>query len=179
METLCRQVFQLCQTLSIIKLTGFSKVELILTIKIRLSRKGKVVKVVEVNQPSFYAKYNVSRSTAKRYLKRYRIYVRDGFTCQSKGCGRKFNVPKGWDGSTNIPGLTLGHIIPKSQGGRYNEENLKAQCESCNTELQDNLWTDFIDWEPVTPKQKVIEIDIDKRREELGRPPLTDDIHTY
>ena len=79
------------------------------------------------------------------------VYIRDRFTCQNKGCGRQFISEATlaredfvYDGLHNVRGLTLGHIIPKSQGGPYSMENIKAQCQPCNNRLGDNVWTEFL-----------------------------------
>jgi len=51
---------------------------------------------------------------------RFRIFVRDGFKCQY--CCKKFQPAE----------LTLDHIIPRSQGGSDDPENLAAACIPCN-----------------------------------------------
>jgi 5-methylcytosine-specific restriction endonuclease McrA len=54
-------------------------------------------------------------------LTRKNILIRDGYRCQY--C--RHHQPKGH-------GLTLDHVIPRSQGGRNTWENLVACCEGCN-----------------------------------------------
>ncbi len=53
---------------------------------------------------------------------RFRIFVRDKFRCQycCKGFGQK------------VAELTLDHIIPRSQGGSDDPENLATACIPCN-----------------------------------------------
>lgn len=82
------------------------------------------------------------------------VYIRDHFTCQSRGCGRQFiseatlaRKDFEYDGLHNVHGLTLGHIIPRSKQGEYSLENIKAQCKPCNNRLGDKVWTDFIEQE--------------------------------
>lgn len=79
------------------------------------------------------------------------VYIRDRFTCQTKGCGEQFiseailaRADFSYDGLHNVVGLTLGHIVPKSKGGEYSHENIKAQCKPCNNRLGDRVWTEFI-----------------------------------
>jgi hypothetical protein len=78
------------------------------------------------------------------------VYIRDRFTCQDRDCGRQFISEKTlarddfcYDGLHNVRGLTLGHVIPKSKGGGYTLDNIKAQCQQCNNRLGDNVWTNF------------------------------------
>lgn len=54
-------------------------------------------------------------------LTRKNILIRDGYKCQY--C--RTYIPKGH-------GLTLDHIIPRSQGGKNTWHNLCACCEPCN-----------------------------------------------
>lgn len=82
---------------------------------------------------------------------RREVYIRDHFTCQNKGCGRQFISEStlaredfSYDGLHNVRGLTLGHIVPKSQGGPYSLDNIKAQCQPCNNRLGDKVWTEFL-----------------------------------
>lgn len=49
--------------------------------------------------------------------RRLRVFERDGFKCQA--CGTQKN-------------LTIDHILPRSQGGGDNQENLRTFCRSCN-----------------------------------------------
>lgn len=51
---------------------------------------------------------------------RFRIFVRDRFRCQY--CAKKFDPQK----------LTLDHIVPRSQDGRDDPENLATSCIVCN-----------------------------------------------
>lgn len=57
------------------------------------------------------------RETGKQ---RFKIFVRDHFRCQY--CTKRFSPDK----------LTLDHIIPKSQDGGDDPENLCASCIPCN-----------------------------------------------
>jgi 5-methylcytosine-specific restriction endonuclease McrA len=63
----------------------------------------------------------------ERMIKRPRIRVklskrevlrRDNYTCQY--CGQK------------VPHMTIDHIIPRSQGGKHEWDNLVAACPTCN-----------------------------------------------
>ena len=51
---------------------------------------------------------------------RANIYARDGHQCQY--CGREFVVSE----------LTFDHVVPVSQGGRKDWENIVTSCISCN-----------------------------------------------
>lgn len=65
------------------------------------------------------------------------VYKRDGFRCRD--CKREFRRPRHYDG-TKIPGLTLGHVIPRHAGGNYSVGNTIAQCTKCNNELGERVW---------------------------------------
>ena len=54
---------------------------------------------------------------------RFRILLRDGFTCQS--CGASPLKDRGID-------LHVDHIIPWSKGGETEEGNLQTKCKQCN-----------------------------------------------
>lgn len=77
------------------------------------------------------------RSPEEMRRLRRAVFPRDHFRCRD--CNRRFRRPSGWKGE-GILGLTLGHVIPKSQGGRWQISNLIAQCDSCNNELDDEPW---------------------------------------
>jgi len=68
---------------------------------------------------------SLSGNNSEVYLRamkmRYRVLLRDDFTCQY--CGRK---PE--DGIN----LCIDHIKPKSKGGLTNKENLITSCDACN-----------------------------------------------
>ena len=51
---------------------------------------------------------------------RVNIYARDGHRCQY--CGRQYPVPD----------LTFDHVVPVSQGGRKDWENIVTCCVTCN-----------------------------------------------
>lgn len=80
-----------------------------------------------------------SRKGSKSTRLRRVVFVRDGFTCQNEDCGRIFKVSEKWNGE-HIPGLSLGHVIPKAQGGGRTISNLRAQCLSCNNKLGNKVW---------------------------------------
>ncbi|MBF0537498.1 MAG: HNH endonuclease [Nitrospirae bacterium] len=55
----------------------------------------------------------------------YQIHKRDNFICQYCGYdGRSFD---------NWRQLTIDHILPQSQGGVGNEDNLITSCHNCNS----------------------------------------------
>lgn len=62
------------------------------------------------------------------------VFVRDDFRCQI--CGIVYSPPADYEGIGVLEGprgqLTLGHIIPYSQGGPFTPENLQAECATCN-----------------------------------------------
>lgn len=62
-----------------------------------------------------------SRNISERM--RFRILVRDGFTCQS--CGASPLKSRGVE-------LHVDHIIPWSKGGETEDKNLEAKCSKCN-----------------------------------------------
>lgn len=84
-----------------------------------------------------HLKRKARRKTTKSTRLRRIVFVRDGFSCLD--CKQVFETPEDWNGE-NIKGLTLGHIIPKAQGGSRTPENLGAQCEKCNRKLGNNIW---------------------------------------
>lgn len=90
----------------------------------------------------------VSLAPSRAARKRRRVFTRDDFTCRD--CSQVFPHADPYGGE-GIPGLTLGHIIPRSKGGTYDDDNLIAQCLSCNQALADNVWTPKIDQEPGSP----------------------------
>lgn len=70
----------------------------------------------------------VIRMHKKVHADRYRIrfsrinvFMRDGFRCMYCGEAR------------NSDGLTFDHVVPRSQGGRTEWENILSACEQCNT----------------------------------------------
>jgi 5-methylcytosine-specific restriction endonuclease McrA len=88
---------------------------------------------------------------SKRQVRAMRLVVfpRDSYTCQ--GCGWQPVLPSpGWDGTGTLIGpepdplprrdyiqpgyrlLTLGHIVPASEDGPFEESNLRAECSRCN-----------------------------------------------
>ncbi len=70
---------------------------------------------------------NISKET------RAVVLDRDGYTCQS--CGRAAGDPDIWHPGRVVQ-LTMGHIIPQSQGGSDDPDNLRALCSDCNEGLQ-------------------------------------------
>jgi 5-methylcytosine-specific restriction endonuclease McrA len=70
----------------------------------------------------------VIRMRKKVHSDRYRIrfsrinvFMRDGFRCMYCGEQRRNE------------GLTFDHVVPRSQGGRTEWENILSACEQCNT----------------------------------------------
>src|SRR3990170_916989 len=73
---------------------------------------------------------NTEKEVTKRRTKRnisdrlrFKILMRDGFTCQS--CGASPTKERGVE-------LQVDHIVPWSKGGETEEDNLKTKCEKCN-----------------------------------------------
>lgn len=64
---------------------------------------------------------NVRRRRQTPGMRRFRIFVRDGFRCQY--CSAKLAARE----------LTLDHITPRSRHGRSTPENLATACVRCNT----------------------------------------------
>ncbi|HWL10073.1 MAG TPA: HNH endonuclease [Planctomicrobium sp.] len=60
------------------------------------------------------------RHTVK--FNRRNIFLRDGHRCQY--CGKRFSTPR----------LSLDHVVPKSQGGKENWENIVCACLKCNVD---------------------------------------------
>jgi 5-methylcytosine-specific restriction endonuclease McrA len=73
----------------------------------------------EIFQPSF--KHKSKREISERL--RFRILMRDGFTCRS--CGKGPYKELGVE-------LHVDHIIPWSKGGETVEDNLETKCKKCN-----------------------------------------------
>lgn len=83
-------------------------------------------------------KYKPSKE--KRKSLKFNVFTRDNFTCQEVTCGKVFEAPKDFDGSQTIEGLTLGHVVPQSRGGKWTTGNIKAECYDCNHGRGDQLW---------------------------------------
>ena len=66
-------------------------------------------------------KHKTKRGISDRL--RFRILMRDGFTC--KKCGRSPMKEQGVE-------LHIDHIIPWSKGGETIPENLETKCKECN-----------------------------------------------
>lgn len=75
--------------------------------------------------------------TKKAARLRRSVYGRDGFACRD--CGASFDHVEPYQGEP-VPGLTLGHIVPKVLGGRRNVINLITQCRPCNEDLGGQIW---------------------------------------
>lgn len=82
----------------------------------------------QANQAFAYVKYSIRRE----------VFIRDHFQCQ--GCGKQFEEPEYYNGLRGIPGLTLGHVIPKMLGGKFIPVNLRAQCIPCQEKLGNRIW---------------------------------------
>jgi hypothetical protein len=80
---------------------------------------------VEIEEPlqiiNKKLKHRTKREISDRL--RFRILMRDGFTC--KKCGRSPLKSKGVE-------LHVDHIIPWSKGGETVPENLETKCQKCN-----------------------------------------------
>lgn len=81
----------------------------------------------------------------KRYIRRpdrvpftrMNVFLRDDFTCQY--CGTRKHTKD----------LTFDHVIPRSQGGGTNWENIVSACVACNTRKGDRR-----DMKPLTPPRR-------------------------
>ena len=71
---------------------------------------------------------------------RFKVYLRDGFTCCY--CGLLFNRPLNWNRSEALHNgkmfLEIDHIKPLSKGGSDNIENKQSLCQKCNNKKSDN-----------------------------------------
>lgn len=65
-------------------------------------------------------KYVRGQETTRIRFCRENIYIRDNFTCQY--CGEHFSTRE----------LTLDHILPVSQGGKKDWNNITTACRTCN-----------------------------------------------
>lgn len=92
----------------------------------------------EVGWPDRVSRPMTPEERAQKFSLRLEVFVRDGFRCRD--CGRQFTPPEDYYGQ-GVPGLTLGHVIPKSFDGEYVAANLIAQCQECNDDLADEVWT--------------------------------------
>ncbi|MGQ9626088.1 MAG: HNH endonuclease [Anaerolineae bacterium] len=63
-------------------------------------------------------RYVVKRPRPRVKLNRREIFRRDEYTCQY--CGRRTHH------------LTVDHVLPRNQGGKYEWENLVSACPACN-----------------------------------------------
>lgn len=86
----------------------------------------------------------MSTNKRRKRNRRINVFERDGFMCVD--CKRVFEVPVDWDGEF-IEGLTMGHIVPRNDGGTFTYDNLISQCEKCNNDLADRVW--FVGWREV------------------------------
>ena len=72
---------------------------------------------VKLRLPSVVVLKEYIKPTRSTAFTRFNLFLRDEFTCQY--CGSKNN-------------LTFDHIVPRSQGGKTNWENVVAACGNCN-----------------------------------------------
>jgi HNH endonuclease/Homing endonuclease associated repeat len=77
--------------------------------------------VVATNRNAHFKKRRTSRSISERM--RFRILLRDGFSCQT--CGASPLQDRGVE-------LHVDHVLPWSKGGETEEANLQTKCERCN-----------------------------------------------
>lgn len=93
--------------------------------------------------PSCALKYERARGTRQqrgaggreydafaRYIRKHRLRCMCTGQCGSKICRAKGYCGFPW-GDSNNP-ITVGHIIPRSQGGDNSWGNLRPECRACN-----------------------------------------------
>ncbi|MGI8981919.1 MAG: homing endonuclease associated repeat-containing protein [Pirellulaceae bacterium] len=76
---------------------------------------------ISTSKNADFKKRRTSRSISERM--RFRILLRDGFSCQS--CGASPLQDRGVE-------LHVDHVLPWSKGGETEEANLQTKCERCN-----------------------------------------------
>lgn len=85
----------------------------------------------------------ISKKKAYVHFTRWAVFARDNFTCAY--CGNGFHHNQ----------LTLDHVVPDSQGGEKNWQNIVTACDDCNHRKANrtpeqagmNLY-----WQPYAPK---------------------------
>jgi 5-methylcytosine-specific restriction endonuclease McrA len=75
---------------------------------------------------------NVELHPAKREQFRREVYKREGGRCFFCKTRVRLHWKGQFDGEQPDDAATLDHIIPKSQGGRYELQNLVCACRICN-----------------------------------------------
>ncbi len=84
-------------------------------------------------RPEFARLAAVELHPAKREELRRKTYEREGGKCFWCGGRVRLTWKRQWTGrETPEDAATLDHIIPKSQGGKYDINNLVCACRSCN-----------------------------------------------
>ncbi len=78
-------------------------------------------------QLKFYVKYHYHPHKSFVAFSRKNVHLRDSGSCQY--CGNPVSLSE----------MTLDHIIPRSQGGRTEWDNVVTACQSCNNIKGDRL----------------------------------------
>lgn len=88
----------------------------------------------EVHSPSFRMKLpsvivlkDFIPTDRKPAFTRFNVFLRDSFSCQYCGQGKRANE------------LTFDHVIPRAKGGQTSWENVVTACTECNTRKADKL----------------------------------------
>lgn len=107
----------------------------------------------------------VIRMRKKVHSNRYRIrfsrinvFMRDGFRCMY--CGDQYRAD----------GLTFDHVVPRSQGGRTDWDNILTACEGCNTKKGNRTPTEA-NMDPIRMPFKPKSLPVRPPRIEVGPIP--------
>jgi 5-methylcytosine-specific restriction endonuclease McrA len=134
------------------------------TMRATLTGRVIVVKEYDTELRSQRFSYRPASVVAlKRYVKlpqvavfnRMNLFLRDDFRCQY--CMQQFSPRE----------LTFDHVVPKSQGGLVNWENIVAACAPCNRKKSDRR-----DMHPKVAPRKPSAYELRTKR-----PPLKENLH--
>lgn len=78
----------------------------------------------------------MNKNVRKRFEKRKRLFAKQRGLCYY--CAKPMLLARGPADARLSPNhITFDHIVPKSQGGNLNDNNLVAACFSCNQARKD------------------------------------------